>query len=263
MSKLVVVPHNMGSRGAKALAEILSNKLGYKVWRVTPDKVKGRHPFLIQTGTDKLTQLNSFNSNEVECPEFTQDRTVALGWIRDGSVVMCRTLLRASEGRGIVVAETEDQLVNARLYTKYVPKKQEFRVHVLQGQVIDVQMKKKRKGFEDERNTRIRNLANGYVFCREGIVEPPQLRQLAINATRSLGYPVGAVDIAFNVKKERLVVLEVNAAPGLQGRTLEIYSNAIVAGLPMDVRNPPRVQRVPRGGAARKTLRRNVLGGRS
>jgi len=156
---------------------------------------------------------------------------VASGWIRDGSTVMCRTLLRASEGRGIVVAETEEQLVNAPLYTRYVPKKEEYRVHVLNGQVIDVQQKKKRRGFEDERNTKVRNLANGYVFCRDGITEPQNLRSVAIRATAALGYNLGAVDIAYNVKKDLLVVLEVNANPGMQGQTLENYANAILRGI--------------------------------
>jgi len=229
--KLVLVPNNMGSRSAKALAETLSDKLGYKVLRVKGERVRGRPFFKLNAGTDKLTQLNRFNEHGVNCPEFTRDHATAAGWIRGGSSVMCRTLLRASEGRGIVVAETEEQLVNAPLYTRYVPKKQEFRVHVLNGQVIDVQMKKKRRGFEDERNTKIRNLANGYVFCRNGIREPDNLRELACKATRSLGYTLGAVDIAYNVKRDQLVVLEVNANPGMQGQTLENYANAIVGGV--------------------------------
>lgn len=229
--KLVLVPNKMGSRGAKALADTLSDKLGYKVFRVKPERVRGRPFFRLTAGLDKATQLKRFNDANVPCPEFTSDRATAVAWIRDGSAVMCRTLLRASEGRGIVVAETEEQLVNAPLYTRYVPKKQEYRVHVLNGEVIDVQQKKKRAGFEAERNTKIRNLANGYVFCRDGIVEPNNLRSVAIEATRSLGYSLGAVDIAYNVKREQLVVLEVNANPGMQGTTLENYANAILRGV--------------------------------
>jgi len=228
MAKLVLVPHNMGSRSAKELAIALSHKLGYKVYRVAPQRVRGRSSFQLQGGTDKLTQLNLFTQHNVTCPEYTTNRDVAAGWITaDNSTVVCRTLLRSSEGKGIVVADSVEQLVRAPLYTKYVPKKAEYRVHVLDGEVIGVQMKKKRKGFEDERNTKIRNLANGYVFCREGIVEPAGLRDLATKATNALGYRLGAVDIAHNVKKEKLVCLEVNACPGMQGQTLEDYSDCI------------------------------------
>lgn len=227
-SKLVLVPNNMGSRGAKALADTLSNKLGYKVWRVTPEKVKGRQAFQLKPGTAKDVQLNAFNVAGVSHPEFTRDIDVARGWIAVGDSVMCRTLLRASEGRGIVVADNADQLVPAPLYTRYVKKKAEYRVHVLNGEVIDVQQKRKRNGFDGERDTKVRNLANGYVFCRDGIREPDGLRELAINATRAVGYSLGAVDIAYNEHHSRLVVLEVNANPGMQGTTLEKYATKIV-----------------------------------
>lgn len=229
--KLVVVPNNMGSRAAKALAETLSAKVGYKVLRVKAGRERGRSSFKLSAGTPKDVQLNAFNQNEVPCPEFTSDRTVAAGWIAGGDSVMCRTLLRASEGRGIVVADTVEQLVPARLYTRYLKKKAEYRVHVLNGEVIDVQMKRKRKGFDGERDTKVRNLANGYVFCRDHITEPDGLRGIAIRATAALGYSLGAVDVAFNERNNRLVVLEVNANPGMQGTTLEKYADAIVKGL--------------------------------
>ena len=231
MPKLVLVPNNMKSRGAKALAATLTEKLGYRVWRVRPDRVRRRTAFKLSAGTDKLTQFKAFEGAGVFSPAFTEDINVARDWIAGGRVVVCRTLLRASEGRGIVIAETVDQIVPAKLYTQYVPKKAEYRVHVLNGEVIDVQMKKKRKGFEDERNTRIRNLSNGYVFCRDGIVEPETLRPLAIAACAALNYRLGAVDVAHNIRRNSLVVLEVNATPGMMGTTLENYANAIVKGL--------------------------------
>ena len=227
MPKLVIVPNKMRSRSAKALADTLSHQLGYRVYRVTEGRVRERTPFKLSKGIDKLTQLKRFNKHGIEHPEFTTDRNIAVQWIADGSVVVCRTLTRASEGRGIVISENPEQLVRAPLYTKYVPKKAEYRVHVFDGNVIDLQQKKKRKGFKNERNTRIRNLANGYVFCRDGLVEPEGIRELAISATSALDYRIGAVDIAHNVKKDKLVVLEVNANPGLQGQTLVNYAFAI------------------------------------
>jgi len=229
--KLVLVPNNMKSKGAKALAQSLSDKVGYKVFRVRRGQIRRRKAFVLSSGTDKLTQLNAFNSLHLPCPEFTEDMRIAHMWIEAGSVVVCRTLLRASEGRGIIIAERVDQLVPAPLYTKYIPKKAEYRVHVLNGRVIDVQMKKKRNRGNEERNTRIRNLANGYVFCREGIQKPEGLEALALAACSALNYNMGAVDIVYNAKRAMLYVLEVNANPGMQGQTLENYANAIVGDL--------------------------------
>jgi glutathione synthase/RimK-type ligase-like ATP-grasp enzyme len=60
------------------------------------------------------------------------------------------------------------------------------------------------------------------------VVEPTGLRDLAVRATAALGYSLGAVDIAFNEHHNQLVVFEVNAAPGMQGSTLENYANTIV-----------------------------------
>lgn len=226
--KLVLVPNKMGSRSARDLAATLSEKVGHKVWRVRPNRVGRRIPFVLSPGTDKLTQFNKFKENDVSAPEFTTDRNVANGWLTESAVV-CRTLLRSSEGKGIVVAETAEEIVAAPLYTRYFKKKKEFRVHVFDGKVIDIAEKRKRKEFNGSRDTHIRNLANGYVFCRDGIVEPDGLRELAIRATQALGYRIGAVDIAFNQHHNKLVVFEVNACPGMQGSTLENYANAIAA----------------------------------
>jgi glutathione synthase/RimK-type ligase-like ATP-grasp enzyme len=228
MKRLVLVPHNQGSRSAKALAGVLSEKVDHRVFRVPANKVGNRVAFQLREGTDKLTQFQRFQEHGVSSPEFTTDRSVAAGWLRDGFCVVCRTLLRGSEGRGIVVAEREDQLVAAPLYTKYVKKKKEFRVHVLNGQVIDVQEKRKRKEFTDERDTRIRNVANGYVFCRDGLSEPSGLRSLALAANSALGYSLGAVDIAYNEHNNHCFVLEVNSTPGMEGTTLQKYADAIV-----------------------------------
>lgn len=227
MPRLVVVPHNRGSRSAKALAETLSQKLGYRVFRVRPNEVRGRVAFTLREGTDKLEQLRRFQNANVESVEFTTDRNVANRWLPDSPVV-CRTLLRGSEGRGIVVAETADQMVAAPLYTKYRKKRKEFRVHVFNGAVIDVQEKRKRREHDGERDARIRNVGNGYVFCRDGITEPAGLRELALGATAALGYQLGAVDIGFNERDNRCFVFEVNSTPGMEGTTLETYSNAII-----------------------------------
>lgn len=224
--RLVVVPQNMGSKGARALATALSAKVGHTVYRCRPGGEKGRIAFRLREGTDKLTQFRKFEEHHVSSPPYTTDARVARQW---GSVVVCRTVLRGSEGRGIVVAETPDQIVAAPLYTQYVKKKKEFRVHVLNGTVIDVQEKRRRSDFDGQRDVRIRNVANGYVFCRNDVVEPAGLRDLAIAATQAVDYSLGAVDIVYNEHSRSLFVLEVNSTPGMEGTTVEKYADAIAA----------------------------------
>ena len=117
------------------------------------------------------------------------------------------------------------------MYTAYIPKKAEYRVHVLNGEAIDVQQKKKKRGFEHVRDTRIRNVNNGYVYCRDGITVTDSLTNLAIAAVNALNYSYGAVDIIYNEKHNQYYVLEVNSRPGLMGTTLEKYCQAIIKSI--------------------------------
>ena len=161
--------------------------------------------------------------------EFTFDRQLARDWCTNGSVVFCRTLTRASEGKGIVVAETVDQLVNAPVYTKYMKKKREFRVHIFKDKVVQIVEKRKRSGWDANRDTRIRNTANGYVFCRDLLSPAPSgLAELALKASKVTQSDFKGVDIGYNEKKDELFVIEVNSAPGVQGSNVDDYVTAIL-----------------------------------
>lgn len=167
-------------------------------------------------------------SNEVSTPEFTEERSTAETWIAEGKVVVARTKLNAHSGAGIVLAARIEDLVDAPLYTTYIKKAQEFRVHIAFGQVIDVTQKRKRTDFEGEVNYAIRNHQNGWVYCREDLTEPEDLRNQAVAAIESLGLDFGAVDIIYNKHYNKCYVLEVNTAPGCEGTTVEAYRQAFV-----------------------------------
>lgn len=183
-------------------------------------------PHVVHRSVNKLLFLRSLKDTEgIYFPDWCEDIDTARKWIEGGSTVVCRTLLTSHSGNGIVVAETPEQLVKCLLYTKYVKKKKEFRVHVFNGSVIDVQEKRKRPGVES--NPKIRNLANGWVYCKENIKEPDSLRETAIKVIKASNLTFGAVDIIWNEKENRCYVLEVNCAPGLEGTTIESYGVAI------------------------------------
>jgi len=257
-SRLVILPYKGGSRSAKALAQGLSQHLGRKVRRVRPDglyrpKVRSlivnygsntpprwwpngsvnvvNNPNACAIAGNKLRAFQAFQQHSVRTPEWTTDRTIALQWINDGKHVVCRTLLNAHSGRGIVLSTPTTPLVYAPLYVKYKKKKKEFRVHVFQGRVIDVSEKRRvrKENRPAEFDGYIRNHANGWVFCRDGVVRPDDLDTLAISAVTACGLDFGAVDIIWNEKDDLSYVLEVNTAPGLEGTTLERYKQAILA----------------------------------
>jgi glutathione synthase/RimK-type ligase-like ATP-grasp enzyme len=117
-------------------------------------------------------------------------------------------------------------LVDAPLYTKYIRKQKEFRVHVFNSKILDIQ-EKRRSSAVDDHHPYIRNHANGYVFCRGDIEEPHDLRGVAVSAVNALGLDFGAVDVIWNEAQDKCYVLEVNTACGLEGSTVNKYVQAI------------------------------------
>jgi hypothetical protein len=117
---------------------------------------------------------------------------------------------------------------DAPLYVKYIPKKKEFRVHVLGGETILVQEKRMRRGSGETINRKIRNHGD-WVFCTKDIVEPEGLREVghaAVIATcpETLS---GAADVVWNERQNRCFVLEVNSAPGLCPSSAKVYAQFI------------------------------------
>jgi glutathione synthase/RimK-type ligase-like ATP-grasp enzyme len=223
--RIRLVTKCLGSQSLKELAKALETKLGYKVWR-GPDGKPNRINLKYGQGKNKIEQYQFFKSEGITSPAFTTSAVEAKKWAAAGTTVVCRTLTNASEGKGIVVAETPEAVVPAPVYTAYIPKKHEFRVHVFKGRVVTVLEKRRKKGVESD--SKIRNTVNGYVFCRENVVIPEGLQELAIKAAKVSGSDFQGIDIGFNVKKNLLFVIEVNSGPGMEGTTVQEYANAII-----------------------------------
>lgn len=160
----------------------------------------------------------------LSCPEYTTQRQVALGWLRDG-LVFARTTPTGKGGEGIVVASTAQEMPFCDLYTKHTPNGTEYRVHVVDGVVISFQQKgRKRDAAADPSNGLIKNHDNGYIFFRGGVVLPKGMKDLAIAGVSALGLDFGAVDMIYDGKKS--YILEINTAPGIEGTTVEHYKEA-------------------------------------
>lgn len=249
--KVRIQPYSSWSGGAKALGkrcgvlratEMQVKKWGdFDViinWGSSEEKFNGKYinkPEAVCRATDKLRSFRAFTEEGVPTVPWTSDRMVAGEWLAGGHTVVARTLCRGNSGRGIVLVDPDSGcgLPQAPLYTRYVKKVDEYRVHVFRGEVIDVQQKRKREDTpRDECDYRIRNHGNGFVFCR-GDTEPPQiLLDASVAAVHALGLDFGAVDVGWNDHHGLPYVYEVNTAPGLEGETLESYWKAFVNILP-------------------------------
>lgn len=221
------------SSSLKLLAQGLTQHLGYKVFRSVRPRVNRDH-LKYGHSVDKLTQYRWFQEQGLSALEFCTGPAEAKQWLEQGDTVFGRKLLNSSCGKGIVVLDPkailEDKtqsLCNCPVYTKYKKKKREFRVHVFKDKVVAVTEKRRRAGFEGTRDTKIRNLANGYVFCQSVENEPEGLRSLALAASRVSPSDFKGVDIGFNERNNDLFIIEVNSAPGIQGSNINAYLNAI------------------------------------
>ena len=259
-----VYPYNQGSRSAKALAEALEGK----VLKHVGSKYRPRRgDVVINWGASNLpdfapaTTLNSDVRNAqckvaslkalhqagVSVPDFVADgqnrfdpnRTAKDAAAAMGFPVVCRTKLRGHSGDGIVVANTPEELVDAPLYTKYIKKKDEYRVHVVRdkhvpglglgGPLAFFVQRKARKLDVENPNWQVRNLEGGFVFVEVQVEDVPQdVIHQAERALEALDLDFGGVDVIFNDREQRAYVLEVNTACGLEPRTAEHYSRALL-----------------------------------
>lgn len=188
-------------------------------------------PHVVHRMTDKLTAFKSL-IGFARVPHFTDSLKEANKWLTEGHMVFARTVLSGHSGNGIVIMDPEHpdtHNVSAKLFVRYVPKKDEYRVHIVGDKVILVQRKGLRKDFDKQQdvNWKIRNLANGFIFARD--IEPPPAdvinqAQLAMKASK---LDFGAVDVIWNDKTASAYVLEINTAPGLVGTTINDYAKAL------------------------------------
>ena len=160
-----------------------------------------------------------------DIPKFSTEQDDAIDWCDNGDIVYCRSTVTGHSGRGIVIANKSNELINAPLYTVKTKHKHEYRVHVFKDNVIDVQMKRKRNGALG--GSGIRNHSNGWVYARAEILPPEELLSSACKAVNLLGLDFGAVDIGHRLIDNKFFVFEINTAPGLEGTTLDKYAKAI------------------------------------
>ena len=251
--RIVIVPYNTGSGSAKRLCELLRKNTGLQTL-IVPKTSKTYQPrwtdYVINWGCSKewdwinttKKEPNQFAVNKLEFfqqiqqykdinqLQWTDDKAIASKF--DGTV-LCRCKLNGHSGDGIVIADTPEELVDAPLYVKYKKKRHEYRVHIFNGEIIDVTQKKKKKG-ADNLDTKIRNHKNGWVYCREDIFIPDDLYKQAHLVMASIGLKFGAVDLIWNEKENKCYALEVNTAPGLFETTLNKYVEVFIKDIKND-----------------------------
>lgn len=265
MTRVFVYPHKDFSKGAKALTQALGhvrykrNTLYEKIYEGSfadkpltiinwgnaafPTGMASRiqkiinRPDAVNLCGNKVKFFDAQKAageNSARIPVYTEDPEEAIRWATEGIVVMGRQK-RGSCGTDIVFYEEDpDDFLKSDFWVQYKKKKDEFRVHIVGGRVIDAQRKAVRTtdaaGEAIPSGTidyRIRNLRNGFVFAREGVILPPDVVAQAELAMANVGLDFGAVDVIWNAYEGKAYVLEINTAPGLEGQTVDNYAASI------------------------------------
>lgn len=186
-------------------------------------------PSAVEAASNKLTFFKRMKASQdaPRCPEFTDDPEEAIRWVREGACVLARTKLKARSGADIVFLDRPEDWAAAPLYTKYVKKAEEYRVHVAFGEVIKVQQKVLRSEADPKTTDfRIRNLANGFIFQIHNLHTPEDVLIQAQKAMAASKLHFGAVDVIWNNSQQKAYVLEINTAPGIEGSTVIAYVDA-------------------------------------
>lgn len=214
------------SASLKLLAGALTDALGYKVKRTRKLSTR-RIQLRYGHSVNKITQYQWFLNQGLSALEFTHNPSQVSEWLAAGKTVFGRKYLNSSCGKGIIIMETPEDFQQCPVYTVYKKKKREFRVHVFKNTVVSVVEKRKKTGWTDQRDTKVRNLANGYIFCQQVENEPAGLRELALAAAEVSPSDFRGVDIGYNEKNDELFIIEVNSAPGITGSNIAKYVQGI------------------------------------
>jgi len=179
-------------------------------------------------GIDKITQYEFFKEQGIPSIEFTTDYDRAQEWLSSGYTVIARDKIKGQTGSGIVVVKPGTATFlpeDAKVFTKYISHKREFRVNLFKHKLVNVREKKKIVGFKGG-DFHIRNLTNGYITAKCSSY-PHQIVELAEKASLCSESDFIGVDIGYNELKDFAFVIEVNSGPSIEGSSVQDFVKAI------------------------------------
>jgi hypothetical protein len=244
-----VYPYTQASRSAKALRDALEGKLVLRTgssYKYNPNHLlinwgcgECPHPqalnYKIMDLIDKTRFFNRLKGTGLT-PEYatSKEGAKALGY-----PVFCRTSVQGHDGKGIVVADCDGQLVNAPLYVKGIDKTSEYRVHVGRlpsGEVYLLGASKKMKKAVTPEMTNVPS--DSRIWCGDTTYFGDFIGQ---NSLHLLPMPVvlvvkeafgkfaelafAAFDVIYDNSAGKAYVIEANSAPMATPQTTKAYAD--------------------------------------
>jgi glutathione synthase/RimK-type ligase-like ATP-grasp enzyme len=188
------------------------------------------NPNVVRELSNKIGFFRFCGPTDVRIPQWTTsyDEIVSIrheNRRRSPIVVVERHVLNSHSGNGIRIVNSDEVIQRAPLYTVYIPKKAEYRVHFGDKQIIDIQ-RKIRDPNREPLDWRVRSHDNGFIYVRGNVQNeiPQDVIDQAMNFINISPLDFGAIDIIWNESQGAAYVLEVNTAPGITGETVNSYA---------------------------------------
>jgi len=176
----------------------------------------------LRQNTDKLQTLERLENAGIPVPGYTTDRDEISETFGYPALGRAEQHTRGQD-INLILQWRDAYLTNGNDYfIEYIPTDLEYRMHVIDGEVVKIHEKRLRS--EADNHPFIRNHETGWIFV-EPREQPPD-PQLAVDAVGALGLDFGAVDMLVSESGEPYV-LEVNSAPSLDEANLRRYGEAL------------------------------------
>lgn len=183
----------------------------------------------LRISADKLATYAVLREAGIPVPAYTTDVPEADRWANTGLVFARKS--QGQNGTDISMHQSGQQPNwETDFYCKVVPVRREYRVHVVNGDVIRVQGR-----YLDHPELAgdglVRSHRNGWCFRAPRQRIHRHRREIAVSAIAAAGLEFGAVDLAVTGDGDGwsegdTVVFEINAAPGCSPLTLSKYARA-------------------------------------
>lgn len=213
-----------------------------------PGDVLINSPASIGVGQDKKKTFNKLREEQFDnIPDFWTHPPSEEQ--RGKDIIVERHTTTGEGGAGIKLKRPGEALTdNIPLYTRYIRKEIELRVHVVKGEAVAVQQKRKKEGaVQDADQQLLRNYDNGWIFAVNDISADAAnaAKPVAVEALKLLGMDFGAVDMVIRKKDGKPYLLEVNTKPGIESETvLKAYADKLIPFIPAGaVKYVPKVKK--------------------
>lgn len=181
--------------------------------------------------TNKLLQFQLFKEAGLNIPEIYSLNN--FNSIVENIFPLMARKIKHARGNDIIFLQSKhsmkkrwNRVKKRQFLVQYIPKKIEYRVHVLGEVIIDIS-KKIHSPKAIEENTYIHphiwNKERGWTLETIDDKELTTIKDLSIRAVKSLNYDFGAVDIILG-NDEKYYILEVNSAPRLNKTRRRLYA---------------------------------------